>query len=70
MGITERLEEAQFAAEVADEALRLWETLPMSTFAFHILEADLCRARGVLLAIKRRQACQMVDTTTPACGDG
>jgi len=74
MGMTERLEEAQFAVEVANAAINEWQISSRTgrtlsgVAALHILEADLCRARGVLLAIQRRQAAAMVDDD-PANGD-
>ena len=55
--MTTDLEDAQFAVEVAEEALRLWDIPGLhDTGAGSILIADLLRARGVLLTIQRRQA--------------
>jgi hypothetical protein len=69
--MTTDLEDAQFAVEAVEEALRLWDIPDLhDTGAGSILIADLLRARGVLLAIQRRQARQTVDTTTPACENG
>ena len=60
MGMTERLEEAQFAVEVAEAAVEEWITVSDgfcgTLDAFALLEANLCQARGVLVAIQRRQA--------------
>ena len=69
MGMTERLEEARFAVEVARAALKTWGLDGCrDALVGSILSADVYRASGVLQTIQRRQAAAVVDDA-PAKGD-